>query len=114
MRYGYLVATIVAAGLLFWALARHPYDYYVLLRWVVCAVGAYGAYLFGARKQTGWMVILGVIALMFNPIIPVRLSRETWRIIDIGTATALLISGMIFSKVIRYPNKNSRCIPNRT
>jgi len=81
---------ICAAILLVWALERHSYSYYVLLRWFVCvfsALSASVAYEFG---REGWVVTLGIIALFFNPIIPVHLSRQTWAPIDLATAIILL------------------------
>lgn len=85
---------VVAAVLLFWALDKHTYDYYVVLRWVTCAVAGYSTYVAIARKQTGWACMLGVIAMMFNPIIPVHLGRSTWAIIDVVSAVVLLVSVM--------------------
>lgn len=35
---------VVVAGLLFGAVGKQPYDYYSVLRWVVCAAAAYFAY----------------------------------------------------------------------
>ena len=34
----FIFARIIAAILLFYALDKHPYDYYTLLRFVVCGV----------------------------------------------------------------------------
>jgi hypothetical protein len=74
-----IAVKLVAAGMLFWAMggtptqhvthsagrrhtahaagqtrqsSGHGYDYYVLLRWVVCGVGALGA--FRAAGFAGW------------------------------------------------------------
>jgi hypothetical protein len=41
---GFTIDRIVAIGLLVWALDRHPYGYYKLLRVIVCVVSGYGAY----------------------------------------------------------------------
>ncbi len=95
---GFLVARIAAAILLFWALDRHPYGYYTLLRFVVCGVTAYGAYFAAEVKQTGWAWIFGVVALLFNPLIPIHLRRDTWAIIDLGVAGFLLISIFFLQK----------------
>lgn len=89
---GYTIARVIAAALLFLALADLPYGYYTLLRLFVCAVGAYGAYLAYMAKQQGWTWTLGALAVLFNPIIPVYLEREIWAPIDVGVAVVLLIS----------------------
>lgn len=86
------LARIIAAGLLFWAVARHSYDYFTILRWVSCAVTSYCVYVAYAQKAVGWMWVMGAIAVLFNPLVIVRLRRETWMPIDVATGVVLLIS----------------------
>lgn len=86
------IARLVAAALLIWALARHPYGYYKLLRWVVCGAGAYSAFVALASEKMAWVWILGIIAVVFNPLIPVHLDRDTWAIIDVVTAGVFIVS----------------------
>ena len=75
------------------ALAPLPYGYYTLLRIVVCGAAALLA--FNDFKRFGsvsfWVLLMGGIALLFNPIIPIHLSREVWAPINILTALALFI-----------------------
>lgn len=85
-------ARVIAAGLLFWAVARHTYDYFTILRLVSCAVTSYCGYLAYAQKAVGWVWVMGAIAVLFNPLVPVTLSRQTWMPIDIATGLVLLIS----------------------
>lgn len=89
---GIIVAKLIAAGMLFGALGRHEYGYYTLLRWVVCGVTAFAAFQAAESHKNGWVWVLAVVALFFNPIIPVHLNRETWAFIDVGVAVLLLIS----------------------
>lgn len=89
---GYTIARVIAAALLLLALADLPYGFYTLLRIIVCAVGAYGAYLAYSLERPVWTWTLGAIAVLFNPIIPIYLERETWAPIDVGVAVVLLIS----------------------
>jgi hypothetical protein len=86
------VTRIIAAGLLFWAVKRHPFDYFTILRFVVCAVGLYVAYLSYVNKAMVWLWLFRAIAVLFNPLITIRLSRQTWAPIDIGTGIVILIS----------------------
>ena len=92
---GFKIARIAAIILLLWALARHPYGYYTLLRFVVCGVGAYGVY-FSSEIiiSKGWAWIFGIIAILFNPIIPIHLDRDTWAVIDV--AVAVILGASIF------------------
>ena len=87
-----IVAKLIATGLLFGALARHSYDYYTLLRWVVCVVSAFAAVRAADAHQTGWLWAFAIVALLFNPVIPVHLKRDTWAFIDFGVAVFLLVS----------------------
>ena len=99
---GYVIARVIAAAMLFWALDRHKYDYFVLLRWVTCAVAAYGAVLASEVRRISWTWTLGIVALLFNPILPVHLKRETWAVIDVATGVLLLAS---IWQVRRLPGK---------
>ena len=71
---------IIAIGILIGALWDHPYSYYQLLRWVVMVVGAYSAYLAYNHKDNSWAWIFGIIAVVFNPIIPFTFEKETWQV----------------------------------
>ena len=90
----YRTAALAAAALLLLALADLPYGYYTFLRLVVCAVAAFGAFRAAASKSEVWAVVLGGVALLFNPIIPVHLDRETWAPIDVVTAAVLSVSAL--------------------
>ena len=81
----------VAALFLLGALGHWPYTYDQLLRWVVCGVGAYSAYVSYGSGRTGWAFIFGVIAVLFNPISPFYMQRETWQVLDIAAAIPFLI-----------------------
>lgn len=89
---GIVVAKSIAAGVLFGALGRQPYAYYTLLRWVVCAVAAYAAFRASVSGKVGWVWVLGIVALLFNPIIPVHLNREVWAFVDVVVVGILLAS----------------------
>lgn len=89
---GFTIARIIAIGLLVWALDRHSYGYYKLLRFIICAVSAYGAYFSTEIKKIGWAWVFGSIAILFNPIIQIHLGRQIWAIVDLGAATLFAIS----------------------
>jgi len=85
----HLIPAIIAAIMLFLALAPWPYGYYQLLRFVVCGAAVYVAYL-AYNWQKIWAVwLFGFIAVLFNPLIPIHLSRELWQPVDV-------ICGIIF------------------
>lgn len=67
------------------------YGYFTLLRFVVCATTAYVAYqAFMAEVNPFWGWSLGAVAVLFNPFIPIYLSRDVWVIIDFVVALFLI------------------------
>ena len=88
----YLALAIGTAVMLVIALADLPYGYYTLLRIIVCGVSLYGAYTASTANAHGWVIPLGFIALLFNPLIPIYLSREVWAVVDVLAATSLIAS----------------------
>ena len=84
---------LFAAGIfLLGALGAWPYAYYQLLRWVVCGVGAYTAYLGFKTDNTGLGWIMVAVAVLFNPIAPIYLSKGTWSLADLVTAIIFFAS----------------------
>jgi len=73
----HLIPVIIAALMLLLALASWPYGYYQLLRFVACGVAVYVAFM-AYNWQKMWATwLFGFIAVLFNPLIPIHLSRET-------------------------------------
>jgi len=88
-----------AAVLLVAGLADWPYGYYVFLRWTVTVVAAFVGFVAYTWKGLHAVWPFGVIAILFNPLVPVHLSREIWAAIDLVVAAAFLVS--IF--IVRCP-----------
>lgn len=80
------------------ALGDNAYSYYNFLRWTVCIVAVYWAYESHSQLYNGWAVTFSVIALLFNPIIPVHLDRGLWAVIDLGVAAIIGASILILDK----------------
>jgi len=80
---------IVAATLLVVATARLPYGYYIFTRIVVCGIAGWIAIAAFQESAAGkaWAVAFALIAVLFNPIIPVHLHRSTWFYLDFGVAS---------------------------
>lgn len=103
----YKPLALLAAVFLFLALAPLPYGYYTLLRLVVFGVTAYGAFRAVETGQTAWFLVLAVLALLFNPVLPVPLGRELWRPIDAIAAIVVLVSGFVIREQ-QKPNPSAR------
>lgn len=84
---GISVIMLLLAMPTFW-----PYGYYVLLRWVICISALLSLWVAYNLKKKYWVVAMGITTLLFNPIVPVYLDKETWVIIDIIIAILFLVS----------------------
>jgi len=87
-----IIPTIIAICMLLGTVPKFfPYGYYTLLRFVVCGTGAYVAYwlLVEEKRHIGFLSIL--IAVLFNPFIPIYLYKELWIGIDLLVAIFLAL-----------------------
>jgi hypothetical protein len=66
-----------------------PYGFYMLLRLAVCGCTAYLAYYSYKVGLQGWAWALAIMAVLFNPLVPVYLFKGPWIIIDLGSAALL-------------------------
>jgi hypothetical protein len=79
----FIILTIL---MLFGAVAEWPYGYYTILRWITCITSILMV-LQAFEKNIDWAkVVFIVIAILFNPLAPIYLSRSTWMPLDIITA----------------------------
>jgi|SRR5690554_684743 hypothetical protein len=78
---------LICTGLLLLALVDLPIGYYTLLR-IVVTIGA-GAVVV-TEFENGinfWVIVFGLVAILFNPLIPVYLGdKEAWMPIDLIAA----------------------------
>lgn len=79
MRIGAIPSVVVAALLLLALRDDNPLAYYRLLRIVCCTFFAYLTYRAIIEKRQGWPWVYGPAAYLFDPIVPVRLSRDRKR-----------------------------------
>jgi len=87
------IASVISVVLLLLAIpAIWPYGYYILLRWIVTASAIFLIWIAYDLKKTFWLFLMGIVAILFNPIIPVYLDKGTWVIIDFIVAILFLVS----------------------
>ena len=90
----HLIPALIIAIMMVIAVFPLPYGYYTFLRWAVCGVAVYiafNAYQWG-RVWATWL--FGAIAILFNPFMPIYLTKEIWQPIDI--VCALVFGASIF------------------
>lgn len=82
---------IVPAALSLVALGPLPYSYYQLLRVVLCGCCAFLAF---AEHRAGgggaWKFGLSGVALVFNPFVPLYLTRDVWAVLNVVVAVFLI------------------------
>ena len=95
-------ACVVTGLFLLWAAARGgSYNFFILLRIIV--TGTSLAVIIKAFKNPlkSWIFFLGT-ALLFNPVLPIYLTRGIWIVIDLTAVLAFLAFG-IYSLKSRGP-----------
>jgi len=98
------VPQIIVILMLLWALYPHnPYGYYTLLRLVCCGCFGFLVYAAVVEKMAAWAWLLGITVLIYNPFVPVHLTRNIWAIINLITIGVAIASIWAFS-----PQKGKR------
>ena len=90
------IPQIVVSAMLLWALnPDNPYGYYMLLRWICCGVFSYLAVQAFSQGKIGWVWILGVVALIYNPFFRAGFTRDFWALVNV--ATIVVATASIFA-----------------
>ena len=84
------------------ALAPLPIGFYTLLR-IVVTIGAVAAIISEVDKGiNSWIVVFGLIAILFNPLIPIYLgNKDAWMPIDLIAAVLFLVKAFTVRTKIR-------------
>jgi hypothetical protein len=72
-----------------------PYGYYQFLRLIITAISVLSIYHYWENYHRIISIILFIIAILFNPILPIHLEKETWVIID-------LLAGLFFGGLLVF------------
>lgn len=99
--YNFTIARIAAAILLIASRFPLPYGYYTFLRIAVTAVAIWGVFIAAQSEKTLWLWVFIAVAILFNPLFPIYLTKYVWGFFDIGTAILLLISLFTFRYVLK-------------
>ena len=82
----------IVSAMLLLAIADLPYGYYTILRIIVTIVAGITAFIASEQDNEAWMIFFGAIAILFNPIIPIYLDKDTWVVIDVVVAISFGLS----------------------
>lgn len=108
----HLIPCIVASVLLLGALGDWPYGYYQLLRFVVCGVSMYVAFMAYKRQRVWATWLFGIMAILFNPLAPIHLSRELWQPIDFACAVLFVVMAFLLKQPAHDKQPNGPTSPS--
>ena len=94
----HLIPFIIASVILLGALGNWPYGYYQLLRWITCGAAVCVAFLAYHWEKKWATVVFAIVAVLFNPLLPIHLSRDLWQPIDVVCAVLFVVVGLILKK----------------
>lgn len=83
---------LIAAAILFLGAFNMPYGYYKFVRISTFIFSGLFAYLSFKIKNELWIVLFGIILILFNPVYPMHFTKNIWAIIDLAAAAVFLIS----------------------
>jgi len=89
--YRILFSKIAIIGLLIAVIPIWPYFFYQFLKIAVFGASAFFVYLYHKEKNTKWMMIMIVVAIIFNPFNPLYFGHFFWSVLD-------LIAALLFYK----------------
>ncbi len=75
-----------------------PYGYFVFLLILVTGVSLYNVSLSHRNNKRSWVIVMIVVAILFNPLIPIYLEKELWIFIDVLAAGILLFASYSIPK----------------
>lgn len=85
--------------MLLWALyPENPYGYYVLLRGIVCPCFIYAALQARKLEKINLVWVLGVTAAIYNPVIPLHLTKFLWSILNLVGMGICVRTTVVFKK----------------
>ncbi|MBI2033446.1 MAG: hypothetical protein HYT10_03240 [Candidatus Levybacteria bacterium] len=75
-----------------------PYDFYILLRWLIFTSSVFVASRFYISKVSAWAMIFGALAFLFNPILPIYLNKSSWVVFDFIGASLYFVAAYSYKE----------------
>lgn len=88
-----MLASLVGVVLLLFcaAVGDWPYNFYIFSRIVVTGVLVVACARVYRSHHAIWSVTSGVVALVFNPLAPFHFSKESWHLLNVLAASAIML-----------------------
>ncbi len=90
--YGFVC--LVLAVLMFVAIGDREYGYYTFLRWITfIGAGSMSLFFYSVKTQEDEyaFIIPAIIAILWNPIIPIYMYKGTWTVFNVIAAVYFII-----------------------
>lgn len=93
---------LICSALLFLGLINLPIGYYTFLR-IIVTIGSIAVIVNEYKEEfTFWIITFGIIAILFNPLLPIYLNNKAlWIPIDIITGILFGIKSFTFNTDIK-------------
>ena len=94
------IASLIATIAVIIGFASLPYGYYMLLRLLLCGVGLF--FLLGVklRLQNWQRWALGGLAVLYNPLWPIRLGEKgIWEVVNVATVVLFWVVASAEEKI---------------
>ena len=101
----FAVLLVPALMALLAVVAKLPFDFYSALRVAVsisCGFVAISSWRLNARLTS---LPFAMLTVLFNPLLPIRLSRTVWVAIDASTGLFLIAAALVYYWINREPAK---------
>ena len=102
-RAAFVIVRCVTAGFAFYAIAKHPYNFYVLTRWAVFLVCCWGFWRCRSRIWPSFAPAYIAVGLVFNPLFPFHFQRSTWQVFD-AVAGIVLLASLLLHRITHDSN----------
>lgn len=83
LEYRKLFSKIAMVLLLVAVIPVWPYFFYQFLKLAIFGAAVFSAYLYHKDRNTKWLTIMLVIAIVFNPFNPLYFGHFLWSVIDL-------------------------------
>ena len=99
----HFVPCLIAAVVALVAIADMPYGYYTLMRLVVCATAIFVIVVAVKRGQMWAVWAFSILALLFNPVVPVNLTKGLWQPLDFIAGAMLILAAVVVRRQTPRP-----------
>ena len=89
---------IISGIFLLFAVFDLPYDYFIFLRWIIFISALIVGWRFYQSEIKGWALVFGAVAFLFNPIIPIYLTKASWIPIDFVSALLFFLAAYSYKR----------------